>query len=237
MPQEPDLGKQNDIVEFADKKETDFSSFFVWFAFALAIGFVAFIYLSDYSLKNQIDKKQSEKDQAIATLNLPDNKKVVDDVNGLKEVISILTDSTQNQKSKKAVLDDLYKYITKDVHISTLSVANDGTVGLDGTTATYRTAADFMVGLKSYSKVSNFELKNISMSTDTEADQAQKVTFSVSFKLDMAKDQSVAATSQTADDSASLGITSAESDTESTAATTDAASESATPSVGSAVMP
>lgn len=218
MPEEkPELRDKNEIVEFADQKETDFSSVLVWIAFVVALLFMGFIWFSNNSLKKEISDKQNQKSEADATLALPENLKVVSDVTGVKNVISVLSGVSTTEKSKKLVFDDLYKNFTKDVHISTISLSQDGTVGIDGTTASYRTAADFMMGLKSYSKVSGLELNTISLSTDPAVGPTEKVSFSVAFKLDMTKDPEVTASS-TNTQSTSAPDSSVSSDSTSTTA-------------------
>ncbi|MFA7244444.1 MAG: PilN domain-containing protein [Patescibacteria group bacterium] len=221
MPEEKpgvhDNQSGKEIVEFADRKETDFSSLIVWLSFVVAVLFLGFIWFSDASLKTTISEKQSEKKSADATLALVENQKVINDVTGLKNVISILSQVSTQQESKKKVLDNLYLHFTKDVHISTIALTSDGTASLDGATASYRTVADFMLALKSYDKVSDLQLKSVSMSTAEDAPPNEKVTFSVSFKLDTTKE----VTTESSTSSSTTTSSNAETETsESTPAST-----------------
>lgn len=228
MPEEKpgihDNQSGKEIVEFADRKETDFSSLIVWLSFVVAVLFLGFIWFSNASLKTTISEKQSEKNSADATLALAENQKVINDVTGLKNVISILSQVSTQQESKKKVLDNLYLYFTKDVHISTIALTSDGTASLDGTTASYRTVADFMLALKSYDKVSNLQLKSVSMSTAEDAPPNEKVTFSVSFKLDTTKEVTTA--SSTSSSATSSSAETEISDSTSTSTTSSVTTDS-----------
>lgn len=195
MPVEPELSDKSEIVEFADKKEIDFSGIFVWIGFFLSLLFIIFIFLSNSSLKNEIESKENEKAQALSTLNLPENQKVVSDVLGAKSVISVLSQISMEQDTKQKVLENLYGYITKDVKISTISLASDGTVGLDGKTSSYRTVADLMLALKSNKKISEMDLKAVSISTDASVSASDRAAFSLVFKLDLTKTVDEAVTS------------------------------------------
>ena len=209
MPDEtPGFNEKNDMMEFADKKETDFSSVFVWIGFVLALLFLGYIVFANMSLTKEITQKQNEKAEADATLNLPENLKVESDVLGVQNVISTLSSVTTGQDTKSESLEKLYGYITKDVKISALSLTADGTVGLDGSTATYRDVSDLMLSLKSYKKVSDLSLKSASLSNIVGVAANVRVAFSLSFKLNMTKDAATASptsTSTTTDNTAASG--------------------------------
>lgn len=228
--------EKTEIVEFPDKKEIDFSGVFVWVGFFIALLFTGFIWFSNNSLKKEIASKENEKSQAVAILNLAENQKVVSDVLGVKEVISILSDVSTNQSTKKQVLDGLYTYITKDVKVSTISMAADGTIGLDGATSSYRAVADLMLALKSYKKVSALELKNVSVSTDASTNPAERAIFSFTFKLDMTKEVIKAETPSSALEGTTGATSAGDGTTDTTTPVTDSTSDGVTTPGPSAVQ-
>lgn len=174
-------------------------SVLVWMAFVIALALTGYFWLMDYSNVKNITEKENEKNQITAQLSSAANKDAEDQAQGFSTAFSELSNLIANSVPKSTILTELYANITKDVKISTIALSSEGGLSLNGATGSYRQAADFMLGLKSDKRVSNLVLKSVALDTGDGVAANQKVKFSISADIQMAKE--AAATTGAADGS------------------------------------
>jgi Tfp pilus assembly protein PilN len=178
------------VVEFGDKKEFNLPLFLVWLGAIISIVFLGVFWFMNVSLKSQIEEKQSEKSELTVKLGSNEYKDVENKAESVRVAVETLDQISNNRIKTKDFLDELYKKVTNDVKISSISIGAEGTISLEGATGSYKQVADFMLGVKSYERLSNVELSSVSLSTDETAKNNEKVIFSVAGKVDLSKDNS-----------------------------------------------
>lgn len=178
------------------------STTLLWITFAVVVLATVFLYLQSRATQNAVLDKEATKDEIVSQLSSPSYVAVEQKANGFKEAYNILAKISGTEMPKKELLNELYTYFTKDVFIRNLSLSADGSMVLDGETASYRAVADFMTALKSYKRISAVSLANVSLSSGEGVATNKSVSFSVSCKIDTAKkDVAKEKSSQSSDNS------------------------------------
>jgi len=176
--------ENNTVVEFEDNKKFNTPVFLVWIAFAISLAFAGFLWISKAGLNSVIAEKTEEKESLTNQVGSEQYADIEDEAKAVKDAIDTLTLISQEKVKTTETLKEIYDNLTTDVKITSFSMGADNSIVLDGATASYRQAADFMVALKSSERLSEVSLSTISLSPDSEATANQKVIFSVSGKID-----------------------------------------------------
>lgn len=181
------LSQESTMIEFEGKGKSSLSPVLVAISLLVAVAFLVFILLSNRTIKSEIAVASAEKEGVDSELALPANANVISESKSFEEAVNYLTELNATRVPKSDILTELYTYITKDVRISNLSLSEDGTLGLDGFTSSYRSAADLLTALKSYKRISNVRILNVSLSEIENAPEKERFTFSISATLDLTK--------------------------------------------------
>jgi len=172
----------------------------LWITFVLSLAALIYLFIAGRSMANLVLSRTSDKDQLVSELSSPSYTDIETRANSFKQAFTALSSLSATRKPKSEVLPDLYKNFTKDVKIKNVAISADGTLTVDGTTASYRSVADFMMGLKSYSKISDVKLGATSLNTAEGVSAKEKVLFSVSAKLDLSKEVVMTDTTSVSED-------------------------------------
>lgn len=163
--------------------ESALPSVLFWLSFAVTLLATGFFWLSDYSNVKAIYEKENEKNSIVSQLNSENNKKVEEVAINFQSAFSQLSALVASGISKADFLTELFTHTTKDVKITSISLSDEGELGIDGATASYRQVADLMLGLKGDSKLSDVSLKNVGVSTEEGVPANQKIVFSMTAKV------------------------------------------------------
>lgn len=173
------------FTEFNQSKgESSIPSILIWLSFIVILAVTGFFWLSDYSNVKAVNEKESEKNSIVSQLNSASNKKTEAEAINFQNAFTQLSTLVAGQVSKAVFLTELYTHITRDVKISSISLSEEGELGIDGATGSYRQTADLILGLKGYAKLSDISLKSVSISTEEGVPLNEKVAFSISAKVD-----------------------------------------------------
>ena len=214
----PESSHSDSFAEFnKSSAASPIPSILVWLTFILTVAATGFFWMSDYSNTKAIAAKEAEKNSIVSQLNSESNKKVETEALNFKNAYQQLSTLITSRVSKVDFLNQLYTHMTKDVKITTISLSADNELAIDGGTATYRQVADLMLGLKGYSKLSDFALKNVGLSTEIGVPSNQIVNFSITAKVDFITGAAAAGTTGSTSES---GSTTGETPASSTTGTT-----------------
>lgn len=204
---------QDNLIRIGEPSHFNFALAIAWLVALLAI--LATLYFWWLS-KNTIDvvaEKQAKLVSIEGQIKAPAMVKVEKDSNDFKTSVGILSKAKLDRFSIAEFLPSFYTKITNDVKISSLSLSTDGALAISGTTKNYRTTADLVMALKSWSSLSNVDLSSVSMSTGEGTDGKVLANFSISAKV--VKTPVSAATAASTTTSGTSGITAASPTTQS----------------------
>lgn len=177
------------VVEFEEHKEFNLAGLLVWLGFVLSLVFLVFFWFSKSGMESVVKEETAKKTELINEISSERFVEVEERAVAAEIAVDTL-DTISNEKIKtKDFLDELYKSITKDTKLSSISIGSDKTIALDGSTATYRQVADFMLGLQSFDRISETKLVSVSASLE-DVNANESVVFSVSGKVDLKKSAS-----------------------------------------------
>jgi Tfp pilus assembly protein PilN len=175
--------------QFKEHSAFNFPVAITWTMAVFSIVATLFFWWMNKNLTETLKEKDSEKAtilQQIASQGDTEKK-----ANDFKLSVNQLKAAYAEKYSLSTFNTELYKKITNDVKITSLSVSADGTLSMSGTTASYRSVADLLVALKSWDTLESVDL----LSTATNITSTKlETTFSLSAKIDKTK-QKAATTS------------------------------------------
>lgn len=181
------LSTPNTMIGMDRSNNSNGAGVLLWITFVIALSLMVYLFFANRSMANAVAEKQINKNDIIAQLSSPENVAIEDQANAFKGAFTILSEISANRLPKKDLLTELYGNFTKDVKVRNLALASDGTLTIDGSAASYRGVADFMVGLSAYRRASDVKLASVALSSDDKVAVKEKVVFSVTAKLNMAK--------------------------------------------------
>lgn len=223
------LSQESTMIEFEGKAKSPLNAIMVYASLVLVIGFAVYIFLMDRSLKNQISGVKTEQEIVSADLAKPEYADVIGESKAFELAVNNLSELSARRISKAEILAELYKYITKDVRIASISLSSSGDLGISGYTGSYRSTADFVVGLRSFPRASLVKLVSVSLDSAEGAAAKEKFIFNVTAKLNMDKiEEPVITTTDTSAASGSAAV-STENSSSSGSATTSTDSSTITP--------
>ena len=177
----------------------------LWITFIVALLGTFFLFFQSKSVQNNVTERESNRDAIVTQLSSNAYVDIETKANTFKKAFEVFSSISSTLKPKKELMDELYTHFTKDVKINNLAISNDGTLQIDGYTASYRCVADFMTGLKAYNRISSVSLGSVSVNEsddDNQIAENQRISFSVTAILDTKKEVTKAVT-DTTDDSVS----------------------------------
>ncbi|OGD63149.1 hypothetical protein A2215_01665 [Candidatus Berkelbacteria bacterium RIFOXYA2_FULL_43_10] len=190
------------VVEFSDKKKMNPAPILVWTGFALSVLFLVYLLVAKSGLSSTILDLETEKSEITSQLASPSYADTESQVMAASEAINTLAEVKDREISKKILLDEIYAHITNDVKIASIAVSSDGSIAIDGATGSYRSVADLMLALKSNERISDLKLASVAISDEEGVSSKEKVTFSISGRIDFAKDITTSSSDNTSDLSA-----------------------------------
>lgn len=159
----------------------------LWITFVLALGLTIFLYMASRSALNAVEARTAQRDDLISELQSPSYAETEEKTTAFKQAFDILNTLATQRAPKKEILDSLYQNFTKDVYIRNLSISETGTSAIEGATGSYRSVADFMVALKQNKRVKSVSLGTVSIDSAEGVADNMRVVFSLTVKLDLAK--------------------------------------------------
>lgn len=217
-------GPEPDIIGIDKPNNSSAYSAILWITFVVALGATVFLFMLSRSTQNALAVKQQAKNEIESQLASPAYTEVEKKANAFKEAFDILTTLSTQKMSKKDLLTELFQNFTNDVTVKNLTLNEDGGLTIDAATYSYRSAADFMTALKNYKRVSEVRLIAASVDTTDGVAASQKISFSISAKVDTEKEQPAAAAANETENTAA--VNSGDSETTSDAADETPASDS-----------
>ena len=181
------MGTSSTMVEFSDKKKSNPVQILAWIACVISIIFTVAFYVLYISINRKVTERQSERDEIVGQLNSQTYVDVETEATNFKDAFSTLSTLSTAQVTKSEVISQLYASYTKDVKIVASTLDSSGQMTINGKTATYRTAADFITALKSNKKIKKVNLSSVSLDIEGKASDNEKVSFVITASVDMAK--------------------------------------------------
>lgn len=207
---------ENDTTPFSvdNKSKSSLSTTILWITFVLSLIATIFFYMQSTSLANSVVESEQTRDEIVTQLASPSYVQIEEKATAFKNAYSILSEINTTRLPKKELLTELYTYFTKDVAIRNIAISDDGTLTIDGNTASYRAVADFMVGLASYERISDLTLGTVATLNTKDIPLNKAVIFSLTSKIDLKKSNEATTpeTSATDDFDATSGSFTSEED-------------------------
>lgn len=185
-----DVHENEPVVEFGDNKSFNLPLFLVWFSFIVSIVFLGSLWFLKMGFDSQIKTKQNERSELKARLNTQEYVDIEKKAEAVQVAVNTLSAISGTRIKTKDFLDELYKKVTNDVKLTSISLGADGSINFEGATSSYKNVADFMLGIKSYDRISKLQLMSVSASSDTSVKSNEKIIFTVSGMADLSKSQS-----------------------------------------------
>lgn len=152
----------------------------------LAVLFLIFLFLYNYSLKNQIADLNSQKSQILSQVELPENKALVETINSTAgAIVDLKSIYTPNTFKTSDFLSEFPKSINKNVQINNLSLEGDNSLKIDATTQNLSTLALFLESLKQTGYIEQIRLVGVS-NESVEGNNVAKFSISAILNRDLA---------------------------------------------------
>ncbi len=187
MQEKPISTKTNDFEKLSSKS-SNMPMVVYWLAFVLGLIFVVFFWFLGFNTSNAIEDKQQEKDQISALLSSPDIVKVELEATNFKSAVSNLNVASASRIRKTKLMEDIFKNFTKDVRISSLSLSATGEMSIDGVAPSYKSVGELMLALGENKRVNSVALGSVAFSSSGNPKSGEKISFSITSTLDMAKE-------------------------------------------------
>lgn len=168
----------NAFAGFSEKSDFNFAVLILWLVAAFAIVASLYFWWLQRGLETTLEEVNKEKSDIVAQLALPSNIKIETDANNFKSSVNALSTAAKQRVSVSTFLPEFNKKINKDVTLSNLSLATDGTINLTGKTGSYRAIAEQVVALKTLPSITSVDLLSTSVSEDQ-----KEFSFTISAKL------------------------------------------------------
>lgn len=178
----PNKSSKDEIIEFSDHPSFNFGTALSWLVTICAILITVFFWWQNRDTADAVLSKQDEKTKIIAEITSPTNIDVEKKAANFKSAVSALKAAKAEKFNNSKFLKDLSTKITTDVSIESMTLAEDGTLNLNGKTTSYRSVADLMLALKSWTSLSGVDLNSVSVQEDT--NKKPYVVFAITAKLD-----------------------------------------------------
>ena len=180
--QQHEPANDQQFTEFSDRPGFNFTVAICWLAVIAAILATIFFWFMDKNSAGQLKAATSKKTDIVNQLKSPANTEVENKANDFKSSVNALSEAKNNSRKMSTFLQNFYTKITSDVILTSIAVSSDGSLGITGTTATYRSVADLMLALKSWDVLSSVELGAVSDQKDAKTGKVI-TSFSITAKV------------------------------------------------------
>lgn len=188
---------QDNLIPMGNHSSFNFALLIAFIVALLAVLATGYFWWMGRNTADVVAEKELKLQSIEQQLKAPAMAKTEKEANDFKSSVSILSKAKKDRYSISAFLPNFYTKITNDVKISSLALSADGSLAIAGTTKNYRTTADLVLALKSWSTLSDVELESVSMSTGTDAGVKPTAAFSISAKVVKTTAKAAAAASTT----------------------------------------
>ncbi len=172
--------KRENLVQYSDHPTFNFGLALAWLVALFSILATVYFWWLNKNIEDVIVEKQSKKDAIEQQIQSPSMVKVQKDATDFKASVNILSNANKDRFSMAQFLPELYKKITTDTQITSLTISSDGSLSLAGKTKKYRTIADLTMALRSWSMLKDVDILSASMSED---DTKLPAVFSITGKI------------------------------------------------------
>lgn len=171
------------LIQLGEHSSFNFALAIAWFVAMLAVLATLYFWWLGKNAIDVVAEKQSKLDSIEQQIKAPAMVKAEKESSDFKSSVGVLSKAKKDRFSITEFLPNFYTKITNDVKISSLALSADGSLSIAGTTKSYRTTADLVMALKSWSSLTNVELSSVSMSAGGEKEGKLEATFSISAKV------------------------------------------------------
>jgi hypothetical protein len=173
---------ESNLIHFEDHKSFNFGLALAWIIALLSITATLYFWWLNRNLTDALEDKKEKRTAVVSQLESPGNKEVETEANNFKASVAALTAAKTARSPVGTFLPDFYTKIDNDVKITSMSMSAGGALSIAGTTANYRTIADQVMALKSWSQLSDVDLTSSSYSVDAENIKSA-ASFSITAKV------------------------------------------------------
>ncbi|MDD4877133.1 MAG: PilN domain-containing protein [Dehalococcoidales bacterium] len=173
----------DNLVQMGERSSFNFALAIAWVVALLSILATLYFWWLSVNTVDVVAEKQSKLESIEQQLKAPAMVRVEKDSNDFKSSVSILSKAKKDRFSITEFLPVFYSKVTNDVKITSFSLSSDGNLSVSGTTKNYRTTADLVLALRSWSVLSDVDLTSTSMSLGTEEGSKPEALFSISAKV------------------------------------------------------
>jgi len=187
-PEEIDDG----MIGMVDHRGFNFALALAWLVAVAALLGAGYFWWLNSNLTGELKDKKAKKTAIQSQLELPANKAIEEEALNFKASVQVLADAKAKRYNYYNFLQNLYTKINKDVALTSISISAEGDVALAGETDTYRSIADQMLSLISWTELTSVELGSSSLKI--EDGKATGAIFSISAKIAAKSEASQTAT-------------------------------------------
>lgn len=174
---------RDNLIQLGSHSSFNFALAVAWLVALLAVLATLYFWWLGKNTMDVVLEKQTKLESIEQQIKTPAMAKAEKEANDFKASVGILSKAKKDRFSITEFLPSFYTKITNDVKISSLSLSADGALSISGTTQNYRTTADLVMALRSWSSLSDVELSSVSMSAGTNKDSKLQASFSISAKV------------------------------------------------------
>jgi hypothetical protein len=201
----------------------------LWICAVIAIGMTAFLWLSNNSKTDALANKKTEQQKLQSSMATADFAATDTQISSFVSAVSLLKEANSKRYPMKDFLPGIFAKINQNVVVSTMSLTSEGKFTLNGTTDSYRGAAEQIMTLKEWqvsgvNVFKNIELASISMTATKDG----KVTVPLSISADYTNTTTIPAKTESSVSSSSSSTTATSASTTASSTTTPSTSSTTT---------
>lgn len=186
---------QDNLIPMGTGSGFNFGVFLAYLVMILALLATAYFWWIGRNTVDVVAEKELKLQSIEQQIKAPAMAATEKEANEFKTSVSVLSQAKKDRYSMSEFLQTLYTKITNDVKITSLSVSSDGNISIAGSTKSYRTTADLVMALKSWSALTDVDLGSAAVEMGTESGTKPRNIFSISAKLNKKPATTVSTTS------------------------------------------
>lgn len=173
----------DNLVQMGEHSSFNFALAIAWVVALLSVLATLYFWWLSTNTIDVVAEKQSKLESIEQQIQAPAMVRTEKESNDFKSSVGILSKAKKDRFSITEFLPVFYSKITNDVKITSFSLSSDGSLAIAGTTKNYRTTADLVLALKSWSVLSDVDLSSTSMSLGEGEGSKIEALFSISAKV------------------------------------------------------
>lgn len=174
---------QDNLIPMGEHSSFNFALLIAFLVALMAVLAAGYFWWMGKNTSDVVAEKELKLQSIEQQLKAPAMAATEKEANDFKSSVSILSKAKKDRFSVTSFLPSFYTKITNDVKITSLSLGADGTLAIAGSTKSYRTTADLVLALKSWTTLTDVELGSVSMSTGESEGTKPEALFSISAKI------------------------------------------------------